>query len=279
MHAGSVEVLSIRGSPADTVLSVAGELILAETTALKATARNGAGKRSVSDSIEIAAEEAWPAGAAGLQAYPLATWTSPTRSRRTHFRLRTDRDVADTLLVVLGQGYRAIPQEFPLVLRSGDRTTLTLELVVPDRREFPASCPLSLVAGTSTVWQGSLLVCPWEIDRFKPEGAPLLGTHNERIGFVARNLRLRTATPCAAARTLVAECFTEGFQDSTLRVRVSRPIPRVPLTLTKALPTRRAWHTLAFDLGGMPIARGRRIEVDATSRGTVLLGGIRILER
>ena len=170
------------------------------------------------------------------------------------------------------------PSEVPLHLKAGDQFVLTAIMGLPPAREFPAVIPVTLATHNGELWKGPILVCPWDARVLCPAGAPRVRRHERRIGYCADGLIIRTLTAYATPKALSLDIFSEGWKNAELILSVQGAPPRSPITATQALPARRAWHTLTYDLGGYSLVRHSTITLKVVSRGTVLLGGIRVVE-
>ncbi len=279
IRAGRRILRSARPLQPEPVVTISGELLLNETTFLLARAVSETGRVGVSGTVRVQAAGDWGDGTAPLEAYPLASWTAPERSYRLHCRLRARQQFDGRLALRVGRGYRAEPLDFPVRLRAHDRSTIHVQLRPPAGQEFPAVVPLAIIAGSEAAWEGTMLVCPWAVDRFRPVGEPRLKRQGPRLGLVIADLQLRALKPARSVARLYFDCYSNGSAKAILIVNVEQPLPRRALTFREALPDERGWHTLKFDLRGAPLELDNRVTLSAGGDRSVLLGGIRLLER
>jgi len=260
-------------------LSLFGETMLESPGNLRARVRNGKGEWTDSAPVNIACTVLTPPARRGpVVAYPLGDITTPAAKFKLYFRIEARRAWEGTLFIRPGGTYRIRPREFPFHALEGDGVTLGFELLLPPKGPFPARLPLSIGDSGIEAWRGTVLVSPWEITRFKPAGRPVLLRRGKRIGLVARDLVLETVKPAGRAVKLILDCFSEGWEGTKVRVEIAQPIPRLPVTLERTLPERRAWEAVTFELDEIPLAAGGTITVNAESKGKVLVGGVRVIE-
>ena len=273
-------LLSAQCPTARKELSLFGEYVLNRACVLRARSLNVKGEYTNSAPIEATPASGLPSGRTGpLSAYPLGDITTPRAGFRVYFRLEAKTQWNGTVFATPGGGYRIRPREFPFVARRGDGVTMKFELILPPKGPFPARVPLSIAGADAEAWRGSVLISPWEIVRFKPVGRPVLFRRGKRIGLAADDLVLETVKPARKVVKLILDCFSEGWEGTKVRVNIAQPIPRVPVTLDRTLPERRSWEAVAFELDGIPLAVGNTITVNAESKGKVLVGGVRVMEK
>ncbi len=275
LREGARTVLAADATTPQLVLQLEGDVVLSAATFLIAYARSVDGAEALSGVLRVAGPEKTPLGGAA----PLCRWTSPQRALGIQFRVTAARDTTDTLFARAREGARVAPPELPFVVRKGDAPTLEFTLALPDRREFPAQVPVTLALSSGAVlWDGTIVVAPWNLDVFRPEGVPTLVRQEGRIGFRLGPLTLRALTTLSAPRALVLEVFGEGWNDASVAITVRGMPPRQPLALSAPIPARRGWHTLQLDAAGYRIAEGVALTIEARAPGAVLLGAVRALE-
>ncbi len=271
---GARVILSSEAAAPKPVLRLDGETALASPGVLIARAFTARGAEAVSGLVRVAlAGPPAPSAAA-----PLADWTSPRRGFALQFRVTAEEDLAGTLFARAGEGARLAPPEMPLALRRGDAFTLAFTLALPERREFPAALPVTLATAAGALWQGAILIAPWDLDTFRPEGAPALVRQETRIGYKLGPVTVRALRTVPAPRALILEIFADGRPDAAAKATIAGLPPRRPVALSASLPGRRGWHVIELDPEGYRIAAGATIAIEAGSDGTSLLGGVRILE-
>jgi hypothetical protein len=272
---GMRAALTTEAATPQNVLQLEGDVVLVAPSFLIAYARSANGDEALSGVVRVVPEKT----RAHSGIVPLCDWTSPHRTFGIQFRVTASAHVADTLLVRAREGAHAAPPEMPLSLRKGDAVTLAFTLALPDRREFPAHVPVTLATSAGAVsWDGTILVSPWDLDTFRPDGAPTLMRQETRIGFKLGALTLRALRPIAKPRALVVEVFGEGWNDAAIAITLQGLPPRQALVLVMPIPARRGWHTIEFNPAGYRIAAGVALTVEARAPGIALLGGLRVLE-
>jgi hypothetical protein len=271
---GTRAALLCEAETPEPVMHIEGDLVLSTPTFVIAYARTTRGEEALSGVMRVELKNGRARGAYA----PLRDWTSPQRAFGVPLRVTAREDLADTLYACAKTGVRVAPPETPLALRAGDAVTLDFTLALPDVRELPAHVPVTLLTAAGTVWEGTILVAPWDLDVFRPEGAPTLVRQEGRIGLKFGALPLRALAPVAAPRALVLEVFGEGWSDASIALTIRGAPPRQPLVLAKPLPARRGWHTIEYETAGYRIAPGTALQLEARAAGTALLGAVRALE-
>ncbi|HNR99675.1 MAG TPA: hypothetical protein PKX48_06360 [Planctomycetota bacterium] len=273
LHGASV-ILSSEAPEPKPVLRLDGEASVASPGVLIARAFTARGAEAVSGFARVALAAPPAAGAIA----PLADWTSPRRGFELQFRVTASEDLAGTLFARAGEGARLAPPEMPIALRRGDALTLGFILALPERREFTAALPVTLATAAGELWQGAILVAPWDLDALRPEGVPAIARQETRLGYKLGAVTVRALKTAPAPRALVLDVFADGRAGAAVKATLAGLPPRRAVTLSHPLPPRRGWHVIELDPEGYRIAAGATIAIEAGPEGTALLGGVRILE-